>query len=805
MRHSSFNDASSPHFPLGRASEGPITVPLAAPPAVLDAPAPARFTIDLQGRLIDVNDAATHLSGYSRAELLDMSWVDLCAPEVRTDTLHAFLQQGGQQKSFASILITRSGRRRSVEITGGLAAGPGGTPVILASVRDVTGHRSDADLRQALQNQEHFLARLSEVNPSVIYVFDLALQRTAFLTSRQALAVIGYSPQELLTMGDRVLPDLLHPDDAPRILQHLARFPSLSDHEVVEIQYRLRHRDGAYRWFDAREAVFSRDFTGVPTQVIGCAVDITDRKNAEASSQETQAHLKAFLDSAAIGAAQVDTATGRFAVVNDRYCQITGYSREELLGLTFSDVTHPDDRLLDRDNYFNLVQEEVKFFQSEKRYLRKDGAILWVEVDVTAIRDATGRIYRTLGVVHDITARKNAEESIRRARDEAERASKAKDHFLAVLSHELRTPLTPVLAAAQMLGADASLPESHRDTLQMIARNVTLEARLIDDLLDLTRITRGKLQVRKEPVNLHEKIGDVVGMLSRDVDTKELQFFVELDAAHHTVEGDPARLQQIIWNLLSNAIKFTPVGGTVRVRTCDHAGRLQIRVADTGIGIDPRFLPHVFDAFEQGGESMTRRFGGLGLGLTITKALVDMHGGEIHVASAGLDCGAEFLLEFPLLVAADLLRAAPPHPGPPLQFPRRLRILLVEDHADTRRMMARLLTMGHADVTAAGTVAEALAAVAAASPPSPPFDLLVCDIGLPDGTGHDVARAVKRTAPDTWCLALSGFGMEEDIRRSIQAGFDEHLTKPVDLKLLQDTISRLVRAPSARPAVECTL
>jgi len=372
----------------------------------------------------------------------------------------------------------------------------------------------------------------------------------------------------------------------------------------------------------------------------------------------------------------------------------------------------------------------------------------------------------------------------REARAEAEAASEAKDRFLATLSHELRTPLTPVLAVVSSLEAEGRIPPALRRSLDVIRRNVELEARLIDDLLDLTRIVRGKLE-------LHPEVTDVLKVAEHTLEicceqemaAGRLRVVRDLRAADHRLWADPSRLTQVLWNLVNNAVKFTPAGGLVTVRSWSEEGRLVLQVADTGIGIDPEVLPHVFGAFEQGRSRSPRGLGGLGLGLAISKAIVEMHGGSLTAESEGLGRGATFTVALPAsLPKAEPAAAKPPEEiESPKSTSRNLDILLVEDHADTAEAMADLLSLIGHRVTLAGTVAEALSAAGRDR-----FDLVVSDLGLPDGSGLDVMRALAGGGLPG--IALSGYGMEEDVRQSLEAGFRKHLTKPVNLQRLEAAI-----------------
>jgi PAS domain S-box-containing protein len=392
---------------------------------------------------------------------------------------------------------------------------------------------------------------------------------------------------------------------------------------------------------------------------------------------------------------------------------------------------------------------------------------------------------------------------------EAEAANSAKDHFLATLSHELRTPLTPVLAVAARLDMDGSLPAGARAGLDMIRRNVELEARLIDDLLDLTRITRGKLELDRQPTDLRQVIRQAVETCGeRELAARALA--LDLAAGDHRVWGDSSRLTQVFWNLLNNALKFTPPGGTISVRSYlegsylppgqPPSGFLVVEVADSGIGIDPDDLPRIFDAFDRGrGSGSGRGFGGLGLGLAIGRSIVEQHGGSLTAASAGPGRGSTLTVRLPQEVpnaAADAAGAAATGAGAPLpETPsapagdRQLRLLLIEDHVDTAEALAHLLTdLGH-QVTVTGTVAASLAAAAADT-----FDLVVSDLGLPDGDGYDLMRTLA-ARHGLIGIALSGYGMEEDVARSRAAGFACHLTKPMSLDTLRAALRRAARPP----------
>jgi signal transduction histidine kinase len=375
------------------------------------------------------------------------------------------------------------------------------------------------------------------------------------------------------------------------------------------------------------------------------------------------------------------------------------------------------------------------------------------------------------------------------ARAEAERASAAKDKFLAMLSHELRTPLTPVLASVATLEHEDTLPDTMHEPLQLIRRNVELEARLIDDLLDLTRISKGKVQLSFEIVDAHTLLRNAIEICQSDITEKKLDLQTELSASQVHLHADPARLQQIFWNLIKNAVKFTPQGGKLVIRSGNNSeGQFQIEVEDSGCGIDRDALPKIFHAFEQGGRT---QLGGLGLGLAISKALVEAHQGSVSAKSDGRDRGAKFTAVFPTCLP-DATQQSILQPQATARR-KSLRVLLVEDHEDTNHSLTRMLRRRGYEVHPAFNIRSALDLAA-----SQEFDVLVSDIGLPDGSGTDLFRTL-RAQRQIFGIALSGYGMEEDICRSRDVGFAHHLVKPVDLNKLDSLIQEMSLGQGSGP------
>ena len=381
--------------------------------------------------------------------------------------------------------------------------------------------------------------------------------------------------------------------------------------------------------------------------------------------------------------------------------------------------------------------------------------------------------------------RRRAEAAIAQQKAAVEAANRTKDNFLAMLSHELRTPLTPVIAALDALQIELSQSTESKAALAMIRRNVEFESQLIDDLLDLTQIAKDKLQLKFDSTDAHQAISNVVEMCRADADARKLQVHLDLRAGTHYVSADAAKFQQIIWNLLKNAIKFTNENGNITISSSNPSPQiLTIAVRDTGVGIEPEIMERIFDPFEQGDRSFQRRFGGLGLGLAISKSLAQAHGGTLVAKSEGRDRGSTFVLTMNT-VPAPQQRAKEPEVSVEA---RALRILLVDDHQDTCTALERLLVRrGHLVATAHNMRSAMETAV------RNEFDLLISDVALPDGTGLELMMQLHAISGIPG-IAISGFGNNGDIKKSLEAGFSEHLVKPIKLEALEAAIGRVIGA-----------
>jgi PAS domain S-box-containing protein len=507
--------------------------------------------------------------------------------------------------------------------------------------------------------------------------------------------------------------------------------------------------------------------------------------------QATAAHLRAVLDAALDGVVGMD-ATGHITYWNPRAEQIFGWPREEAMGRRMAELLLPPRY---REQYTRVLERFLRTGDAalldqrlELSALHREGREVPVELAITHVTE--GGYHTFTAFVRDITRRKQAEEERERmlaateaARDEAQDASRAKDQFLAILSHELRTPLTSIVGWVYLLRSGTVDPATLAQGLATIERNVMSQAKLVSDILDMSRIMSARLRLNVRPLQLSPLIAAVLDSLLPGARAKNLRVLPVLDPSAGPVLGDPDRLQQVVWNLVSNAIKFTPAGGQVQVRLAHVAGQVQIVVQDTGAGIPREFLPLVFDTFRQRDSSDTRPHGGVGLGLALVRQLVELHGGSVLAESEGEGRGATFTVTLPAASDTELASVPPiEHDvGSMLDAPDVLagtRVLLAEDAPDVREALADVLRRHGADVNAVGSSHEALEALVQSSP-----DALVCDVEIPGESGYALIRKVRALPAErggrTPAVALSALSRAEDRVSSLEAGFQVHLAKPV--------------------------
>jgi len=529
----------------------------------------------------------------------------------------------------------------------------------------------------------------------------------------------------------------------------------------------------------------------------------TPRKDQlKTSPDEELAYLAAIVESSddAIISKDLDGIVRSWNAAAER---MFGYSAAEIVGKGIRLII-PADRHGEEEEILARLRrgERIEHFETLRR--AKDGRLLNVSLTVSPVRDSTGRVVGASKIARDISDQKLAAaererllEAERVARAEAERASRLKDDFVAMVSHELRTPLNAMLGWTQLMSRARNDPAVIARGLDVVARNTRLQAQLLSDLLDISRIVAGKLQLDTRTVDLRAIVGQAFETLEEEARTKGVEIEGELDEGASLVSGDPGRLQQIVWNLLSNAIKFTPRGGRVRVSLRFDGSHAHLEVADNGVGIRTDALPYVFDRFHQADRSITRRFGGLGLGLAIVKHLVELHGGQVQAASEGDGKGATFTVALPVVgdaVAHERRKESRDAMDVGVGL-EAIRLLVVEDEADTLEFLRRLLTTHGATVLTAVNAGEAMSLMRDERP-----DLLISDIGLPEVDGYDLIQQVRRELSpgrDIPAIALTAYARSEDRTRALRAGYQAHIAKPVEPNELLAMIASFVELTAA--------
>jgi two-component system CheB/CheR fusion protein len=648
----------------------------------------------------------------------------------------------------------------------------------LATVNGELANRN-ADLEKANAIAGHFKAIVESSDDAII---SKDLNGIIQTWNKSAENIFGYAADEIIGKPVTILIPPENQDEEPGILARIRAGGRIDHYETVRMR-----KDG--RRLDISLTVSPiKNSSG---QIIGAskiARDITEKKRSERIAKHYEA-IVASSDDAIIS----KDLNGIILTWNKGAERMFGYAADEVIGKPVTILFPPE---LQEEEPKILARlragERIDHYETVRK--RKDGRLLDISLTVSPIKDDAGQVIGGSKIARNITEKKHAELEIKQARDEAEEASRAKDNFLAALSHELRTPLNPVLLVASDAVADPDLAPGVRANFDIILKNVELEAKLIDDLLDLVRIRTGKLKVEKCPVNMYSVLSATIAIVQNEIAQKKIKLTQKFQDTQSVIMGDTVRLQQVFWNILKNAIKFTPVEGEIMIETDSNRETCKVKISDSGIGMSQTELARVFDAFKQGDHSFeTQKFGGLGLGLTISKNLVELHSGTIEASSRGSGKGSSFTITFPfarenghpikLDLSSDQKTLLPKTPS--------LQVLLVDDHEPTRSTLAKLLTKRLHKVTVAGTVSEAIALGKQFA-----FDLVISDIGLPDGTGYEVFKAILKQSPKAMGIALTGFGMEKDLVHSKDNGFSMHLTKPVRIDALDNALASILKNSS---------
>jgi PAS domain S-box-containing protein len=544
---------------------------------------------------------------------------------------------------------------------------------------------------------------------------------------------------------------------------------------------------------------------GMIVRAWGTQRDITAQKQAEAALRASEERFAKAFQASPDGLVISRIADAVVLEVNDSFVSMSGYSRDEIIGKSALEIgIYADPSSRERARKILDEQNCVRDFEVTMR--RKSGEVQWILFSAEPM-DLRGE-HCWLTIIRDITERKHAEEERERllrqekeAREEAETASRMKDEFLATISHELRTPLTAILGWASMLNHGLLSPMQTRHALEVIEQSARSQAGLVDDILDTARIITGRLKLDAHPVEIERVFQAAVDVIRPSADAKRIALQVVTDHRSSIAFGDANRLQQVIWNLLSNAVKFTSEGGRVEARLSRSEGHVEITVTDTGMGIDPQFMPYIFDRFRQADSTSTRKYSGLGLGLAIVRHVVEMHGGTVAASSPGQGQGATFKVRFPI-ASPQLLHPETPPPGPELKQPMQpnhidgqqdlggVRVLVVEDDLDTLEMLKAIFQNRGAEVIAASSAEDALKALEHSVP-----DALVSDLAMPGQDGYELIAQIRQRGSNGGgnmpAVALTAHARVEDRVRALSAGFQMYVPKPVDPNELVAAVANL--------------
>jgi PAS domain S-box-containing protein len=624
-------------------------------------------------------------------------------------------------------------------------------------------------------------------------------------------AIFGFDPGAF-PGTEAAFRELVHPEDRSALDAAVQR--AIASHSDYLVEFRFRHPSGEWRWMDDRGKVIY-DASGNPLRLYGVGLDITERKRAELA----RAHLAAIVESSE-DAIVSKTLDGYVTSWNAGAVLLFGYSSDEMIDQSITRIIPPE-LLYEEEEILSKLRrgERIEHYETER--VSKDGGRVNVSLSVSPVRDSHGQIVGVSKIARNITHRKRTEralqesearlrkiaaerehllESERAARSDAERLSHVKDEFLATLSHELRTPLNAIQGWTTLLRKSDLNDDDRARGLETIERNVRAQTQIVNDLLDMNRILSGKLHLDVKPVDLVDVIQSAIDAMRPSADAKRVRITPMLDSRIGLARGDPNRLQQVLWNLLTNAVKFTPAHGQIQIILERVGSHIEIVVEDSGAGIKPEFLPFVFDRFRQADPSTTRHHGGLGLGLSIVKNIVELHGGNVRVSSRGDDQGTKFVVSLPLFATMEAeenwslklptLEAAA---GDAIESPRLdgIAVLVVDDEADARELIGRILEGRGARALCVDGVAAALETLGRER-----VDVLLSDIGMPQEDGYELINRVRRLdAPHVRripAIAVTAYARPEDRHRSLLAGYQMHIPKPIEASELIAGIAGLV-------------
>ncbi|MEH1916379.1 PAS domain-containing protein [Nostoc sp.] len=763
---------------------------------ILDSSSDCIKVLSLDGRLLYMNTGGLCLMEIDDLNpYLNIEWLCLWEDGYRQQAEQALAAAKiGEVSIFRGYCPTVKGTPKWWEVVvSPILDASGQLERILLISRDITERKKTELL---LQENEARLKLAYKATRSGVWDWDITRNSTHI--SEEYCNLFGLDPTTEEVSFEQLL-SLLYPDDRTFANEIVSRTIQ-QQQEYYETDYRIVHPDGI-RWLAARAKVFY-DAAGNAVRMLGNVQDITDRKQVEDELRQSEERYR-YLAEAIPQLVWTCDASGSCDYANQRLCDYTGLSFEQILGRGWISAVHPDD-IQAAQSLWNNTVDCGSSYRHEYRFKRaSDHSYRWHLVLGMPLKDQRGQVVKWFGTCTDIHDQKELEVERNRilaqeqaARAEAERANRIKDEFLAVLSHELRSPLNPILGWTKLLQTRKFNETKTAEALATIERNAKLQTQLIDDLLDVAKILRGKLSIDASPVNLASVIESAIDTVSTAAIAKSIALHPVLPNIGQ-VSGDSNRLQQIVWNLLSNAIKFTPNGGRVEIRLQPLDNQAEIIVSDTGKGINPEFLPYIFESFRQEDVSVTRKYGGLGLGLAIVRQLVEAHGGTIMADSAGEGLGATFTVQLPLLNVEPEIKQTDELPQPALEL-TGIRVLTVDDDADARELLTVLLAEYGAKVLTVGSAAEVLANLESFQP-----DVLVSDIGMPEVDGYSLIQQIRALTAEKGgeipAIALTAYARIEDSLRAITSGYQRHVTKPLNPEELVQAVVALAHSKLNHP------
>jgi PAS domain S-box-containing protein len=623
--------------------------------------------------------------------------------------------------------------------------------------------------------------------PQIVWIIDDSFRASYF--NKQWFAYTGIAPE--VVSPEEISAEFIHPDDDALTMRSWAQARETG--KTFNVEHRIRSATGEYRWFLVRAESY-RDPDSGKTTWFGTSTDVHDRKLAEAALSAREEQLRLAVDAADVGEWDVDMVSNTM-YWPPRVKAMFGISPERPVTLQdYYDGVHPDDREHTLASFADAANPLLRIqYEAEYRTIGKeDGAIRWVAAKGRGLFNEAGECVRIIGTAIDITKRKLNEEALRESEERLRQADRRKDEFLAMLAHELRNPLAPISAAAELLQIVKLDEERVRRTSQIIGRQVSHMTSLVDDLLDVSRVTRGLVELENAPLDINHIVADAVEQATPLLRARRHQLELRLTPDTGMVQGDRKRLVQVLSNLLNNAAKYTHQGGNIQVRTSVRDAHVLIEVADNGIGMAPELSLRAFDLFAQAERSSDRSLGGLGLGLALVRSLVELHHGMASCESAGIGQGSTFTICLPRLhTQEDRLGTGHSSDSALLQQARGLRIMVVDDNIDAAAMLAMLLEAAGHQVVVEHSARGALLRAGEEHP-----EVCLLDIGLPEIDGNELAQRLRANPATAGAvlIAVTGYGQEKDLAQSQAAGFDHHLVKPVDTRALA-AILATVRRP----------